>query len=107
MNRETGRAGDQFVGNFRRQLAIDERVLAVFTPAVNQIEAKLNLFDHVWNIGRIVLQVAIHGDDDIVFGVINPGLHGSGLSVITTELHDNHMRIGRGQSRQFFQAAIC
>ena len=58
-------AADQPVGDARRQLAGERRVLAVLAPAGDDVVALLELVEQARDVGRIVLEVGVHRDDDV------------------------------------------
>ena len=51
---------------------------------------------------RVVLQVAVHGDQHLAAGVIDAGHHGRGLTGIAAELDEPQVRVGARQ----LQAAL-
>src|SRR6185295_6111156 len=65
--------GHQPVSAAGRQAAKPEVVDAPLAPAADNIVALGNLFQKNGDIGRIMLQVAIHGDDIFAAGVIEAG----------------------------------
>jgi len=48
------------------------------------------------NVGGVVLQVGVEGDDDVVAGGVDAGGHGGGLAEIAAEADQAEMGIGAG-----------
>ena len=60
-----------------------------------QITARVKLRKHHGNVGRIVLQITVHGDDDLAFRELNAGLHRRRLPVVSAKRYDldtRHLR---------------
>ena len=70
-------------------------VLAVLAPAGADVEALVELREQLGDVGGIVLQVAIHRDDDLAGGEIEAGHHRGGLAEIAAEMDDFHARDSR------------
>jgi len=73
VNVHAAQLGHQPVGAAGRQAAEPEVVNAALAPAADDVVALGNLFQKNGDIGRIMLQVAIHGDDIFAAGVIEAG----------------------------------
>ena len=90
---DAGHAGDQLVGDLRRNLAQEQAVLAVLAPAGDEVEVFVQQpGDHARDVDRVVLQVAVHGHDDIAARRIDAGLHGGGLLEVARQFDDAHVR---------------
>ena len=50
------------------------------------------LGDEARDVGRVVLQIAIEGRDDLAARRVDAGLHGGGLAVVAGEAQHPHMR---------------
>jgi hypothetical protein len=87
-----GDAGDQAVGDLGGDLAQDHAVLAVLAPAGHQVEIFAEqTADHARNVDGVVLEVAVHGDDDVAAGRVEPRLHGRGLLEVAHQGHDAYV----------------
>ncbi len=65
MQTDAGNLRDQAIGHAAGQVALDRVVLSVPAPAGNDVIAFAELFKEFGNIGRIILHVAVHEDQDI------------------------------------------
>ena len=77
---EQGR--DQPIGDDRGHSAGQRIVLACHAPTRDDIEALGELGQERRDIGRVVLAVAIHRDNDVAAAVLNRRHQGGGLPVI-------------------------
>jgi hypothetical protein len=84
---------DQPVRDARRNLARQQLVLPVVAPADDQVEAGVDLLQQQRDIGGIVLQVAVHGDEHFAVRMFDAGGHRGRLPVVATELDDAQPRI--------------
>src|ERR1700723_3055588 len=92
--------GHQPVGAARGNAAHPEIVDAILAPAANNIVALGNFFEKKRNVGGIVLQVAVHGDDIFASGMIESGSEAGRLAKVAAQLNDGHAAIDGGD---FFQ----
>ncbi len=102
LDRHARHVADQPVGDARGNLARDQLVLAVVAPADDQVEAGVDLLEQQRDIGRVVLQVAVHGDEHVAVRVLDACGHRRSLAVVATELDDAQPRIAlrdRGRDR--------
>src|SRR5215472_14786371 len=83
---------DEPVGQRTRQLALERGVLPSLPPARDKIVAFIQFGQELRNIGRIVLEIAIHGDEDISLGKTNPGHESRRLTGITAQLDKAQLR---------------
>ena len=83
-----------------------KRVLAILAPAADDVEAALELIDHRGDVARIVLQIAVRGDDQPAARVLEAGGEGRGLSEVAAEPDHAQMRIARLQPRQDREALV-
>ncbi len=66
--------------------ALEERILAVLAPAADHVELVLfEVVDHFGNIGGVVLQISVHGDDIIVLRGVDARVHGGRLAEVAAE----------------------
>jgi len=77
----------------------EERVLPLFPPAVHQVVSFVDLGQQHLDIGRIVLQVAVHRHNHVARGELQAGLHGCRLAVIAAKTDDLHASV-RGRQRR-------
>ena len=85
---QAGDAPDQPVGELRRQLAQPEAVLPLVAPAGDDVEVfRQQALHQARDVARVVLQVAVHRDDDVAGGGVDAGLHRGGLAEVARELH--------------------
>ena len=84
---DTHDLGHDAVGHLGNEYAC-LAVLALAAPADRDVVAFLDQGQQHGNVGGIVLQVAVHGHDDLAAGVLDAGGHGGGLPVIAAEADD-------------------
>ncbi len=60
----------------------------------------------MFNIARVVLQIAVHRDQYFAACVLDAGGHGRGLSVVATKMHDPNSRILAGNADSNFQCPV-
>src|ERR1019366_8621602 len=65
-----------------------------------------NFFERQRDVGRIVLQIAVHGDDVFPAGVVESSSEAGGLTKITTQLDDGHATVNRGNLTQQRECAV-
>ena len=82
--------GDHLVGDHRGQAAAEELVLAVDAPAADDVVAFLGLGDKGGDVGRIVLEVGVHGDDPLASRHPKARREGRRLAEITPKA--NHLQ---------------
>ena len=69
-------AAYQCIGQFGRYFAQPKPVLPVLPPTGHQVQRfRQQPVDQALNIARVVLQITVHGDDDVAARRINAGLH--------------------------------
>ena len=73
-------------------------VLAPMAPTDDDVEAFVHLREQLLDVGRIVLQVTVHGNEDGAAGMLDAGSHGGSLPVIAAKLDHAHARIAARQS---------
>ena len=98
--------GNQPVGDAGRKFATQPGVLAVFAPAVYKIVACVQFFQHLGDIGRVVLQITVDGDNDVSPGQLNPCFQGGRLAKISTKSNDFDIRVAAGEVRKAAVAPI-
>ncbi len=86
VNGNAGETRHDPVGAGRGNAAQDEAVDANFAPAGDDIVTLIELFDKGGNVIGIVLQVAIHGQDEFARGVVKAGRQGRSLAEVRRNL---------------------
>ena len=82
-------------------------ILALFAPSAGDVEALMDLVHQRGQIGRIVLQVAVHGDDDVAARLIEARRQRRGLPEVAPQPDDFQPPVGLHQVRQQLEAAIA
>ena len=70
------RAGHEPVGDARGDAAEDEVVGALGAPAADDVVALFELGEEVGDLVGVVLEVAVHGEDEVALGVVEAGGEG-------------------------------
>ena len=76
------------VGDARGNAAEEEVVAALLAPAADDVVALFELGEEVGDLVGVVLQVAVHGEDEVALGVVEAGGEGGGLAEVAAELDD-------------------
>src|SRR6185437_8617260 len=84
------------VGDARRHAAEDEVVGSLGAPSAHHVVAFLQLGEEARNLAGVVLQVAVHGDDEFTGGVVEAGGERRGLAEVAAQLDHEDARIDRG-----------
>src|SRR5689334_8439864 len=93
-NANAGEPDDHSIRDPRGNLARDDLVLAPHTISGDEIVAFLELRNEERDVTRVILQIAIHGHDDVAARTVEPRLHGLRLAVVARELEEHDARIG-------------
>ena len=83
--------------------AQDEVVNAHLAPAGDDVVSLVELFKKSGNVVGIVLQVAVHGQDELARGVVKAGGQGRGLAKVAAQLDDQHAAVDGGN---FFKELV-
>ena len=86
VNIDAAELGHQPVRDARRNAPHPEIVDADFAPAADDVIACGNLFQKDRDVGGIVLQIAIHGDDIFTARVIEASRQSCSLAEVTAQL---------------------
>lgn len=90
-----GDLADQNVGAPGRDLPQNQRIASVLPPADKEVEPALFYRrDHVGNVRRIVLEVAVERRDQPAGGRVDSRLHCGCLTEILLELDDLQLQVG-------------
>jgi len=95
--------GHQPVGAGGRKTPHNNVVDTVLAPARNHVVSLFQFFQERGNIVGVVLQVAVHGHDELARGVIKPGGQRRGLPEVPAQLHHQHAAVDR---RNLFQQLV-
>ncbi len=85
--------GHQPVGDLGRDAPHHEVVNALFAPSADDVVALAEFLQKQRNVMRIVLQIAVHGNHVLAFGVIETRRQRRGLPEVAAQFHDNHAAI--------------
>ncbi len=96
VNVHTRKLGHQPVGASRRNPSHNEVVDPFLPPSRNDVIPLLELLKESGNVIGIVLQIAIHGQNELARGVIESGGKRRGLAKIPAQLHHQHAAVDRG-----------
>ena len=103
---DAARLGHQPVGDARRDLAHDGVVDAVLAPAAGDVVALVDLFEQRGNVLGRVLQVAVHGDDDVALGFVEARRERGRLAEVAAQADHLEVAVGFHQVGQQFEAAV-
>src|SRR5258708_22881684 len=90
----------------RGQAAHHEIVDALLAPSADQIVTLLQLFEECRNIVGIVLQIAIHGDDELALSVGKTGRQRGCLPEVAPQTHHHHPAVDGHDLAQQFVGAV-
>ena len=88
VQRHAGDPRDKAVGDPRRDLAGQERVLAVAPPAGDDVEALVDPVEEPGDVGGVVLAVAVHRHEDRAAREVERGRERGGLAAVAPEEGD-------------------
>ncbi len=106
VNVNAGQLGHHPVGAARGKAPHDKIVNALFAPAGHHIVSLFQLFQEVGNLAGIVLQVAVHGQDELARGVVKTCGQSRGLSEVAAQLDHQHAAVHRGNLFQQLVGAV-
>src|SRR5579871_2217684 len=89
----SGKFGHHPTRHPARNLAQEPVVLAGIAPAADQVKSFLDFFQELGNFFRIVMQIAVHGDDDFTAGKIKSGFERGSLTKISPETNQVYAAI--------------
>ena len=96
MDVNAGEPGHEPVGAAGGNAAHDEVVDALFAPAGDDVVAFFKPLEEAGDLVGIVLQVAVHGEDEFAGGVVEAGGERRGLAEVAAELYDEDAAVDRG-----------
>ena len=86
----------------------DEIVDALLAPSADDVAASgFEGFEHYRDIVRIVLQVAVHGDNDFAGSVVKTGGERGGLTVIALQTDDGDAGIVEGNLAENLRSRVA
>src|ERR1035438_47825 len=106
VNIDAAQLGHQPVGAARRNAPQPEIVDPILAPSADDVVALGNFLEEYRNVGRIMLQVAIHGDNVLAAGVVESSGQSGRLPKIAAQLHDGHSAIDGGNLAQQRKRAV-
>ena len=92
-------AADEPVRRPRRETS-EESVLTVAAPSADNVVTLVQLLEKPCDVCRVVLEIAVHWNDDLSAGVVEPGAECCRLPVVPAELDEPQSRLRSGESRQ-------
>src|SRR5437764_15196829 len=95
MKRYTADSRNQRISNLRRNLARNERVLAILSPAGDDVIAFVDLVEQPRDVRRIVLHVRVHRNEDAPARRMNARSHRRRLTIVSSQSDYSHARILR------------
>ena len=103
---DAGEPGDEPVRHDGREPARQEPVLPVLPPAGDDVVAGVDLGEQGGDVGRIVLEVGVQGDDDVPPGEVEPRGQGGRLAEVPPEPDDADPRIPGPEALQGLERAV-
>src|SRR3981081_1618149 len=75
----------------------------MLAPAADDVVALFELGEEVGDLVGIVLEIAVHGEDEVPLGVVEAGGEGGGLAEVAAKLDDENAAVYGGD---LFQQAV-
>src|ERR1700730_9239786 len=75
----------------------------MLAPSADDVVALFKLGEEVGNLVGIVLEIAVHGEDEVPLGVVEAGGEGGGLAEVAAKLDDENAAVYGGD---FVQQAV-
>src|SRR5438874_4799411 len=97
---------DDPIGDPRRQLAAEFLVHPVLAPAAHHVAAGFQMREQLLDVGRVVLQVAVHWHDHVAPRVLDSAGHRRRLSEIETETDGPKRRFSGCVLRELREGAV-
>src|SRR5690606_14372272 len=98
-DRDAGDLADDPVRDPGRDLPRDQPVLPLLPVPCHQVVPFPDALDQARDVAGVVLEVAVHADDDVAAGVVESGLHGGRLAVVAGEADQAHAWVLGGDAR--------
>src|SRR5260370_29178424 len=75
----------------------------MLAPAADEVVPFFELGEEVGDLVGIVLEIAVHGEDEVALGVVEAGGEGGGLAEVAAELDDENAAVDSGD---LFEEAV-
>ena len=98
---------DDSIGGARWENPGQPRVLPILSPAADHIVPLVKFVQDLRNVGGIVLEIGIHGNDDPALGMIETCRQGRRLSEVASELQHQDMMVPFGEIGQDSTASVA
>src|SRR6185295_16829432 len=98
--------GHQPVGDEAGKTSRQPVICSLQSPSADDVIALFHFRNKIRNLCRIVLQVAIHGNDDLAASEVKPGLQGSSLAEIPSQTDEDEAGIVLTDLDQRFVAKV-
>src|SRR5262245_28397372 len=89
------------------QPSSEPSILPLKTPTADDVISLAQFRNEGWDLGRIMLKIAIHRDDDVSSSRIETGLKTGGLAEVLTKPHNRNARIVIAYFRQDFEGVVA
>ena len=80
----------------RGDAAQEEVVAALGAPAADDVVALFELGEEVGDLVGVVLEVTVHGEDEVTLGVVEAGGEGGGLAEVAAQFDDEDAAVYGG-----------
>src|SRR5581483_1117252 len=107
VNVHAAQLGHQPVRAARGNPSQPQVVDPLLPPAADDVISFGNLFQEDGNVRRVMLQVAIHGDDVLAPGMVEPRRQTGGLTEVSPQLDHRHPAVHRGNFPQHLEGAVA
>jgi hypothetical protein len=84
-----------------------EGILAILAPPGNNVIPFVELCQQARDVGRVVLEVAVHGDDDAARCGVESGSHGCCLAEVAAEAQELHPPVFGGNPFQELERGVA
>ena len=75
-------------------------------PARDEVESLLELCEQAWDLGRIVLEIAVDGDDDVALRLLETSLECGRLAEVAPEPDDANVLVRGMEARERGEGAV-
>src|SRR5664279_6047642 len=96
MDVDAAELGHQPVGDLGRNATHHEIVDALLAPSANDVIPSTQLLEEERDVIGIVLQIAVHSQNELALTMIKPGRKRRGLPEIATQLDHNYAAVHSG-----------
>ena len=99
--------GHQPVGAARGDAAQPQVVQPALAPAADDVVSVGQLLQELGDVVGVVLQVPVHGDDELTLGMVETGGQGGSLAEIAAQLHHYHPAVHGGDLFQQAEGGVA